>query len=123
MMFYNIQTKYFLKAGDTHYPVTLPTHPSPTQTHHTHKIHPQPTNIIWQSDQKDKVDKDKDKVDRDNVDKDKDGQGQGEVSSSILRTFLELRSSFLELYCGQTVWLFQVFSNFLIECFKVIANN
>ena len=43
---------------------------------------------------KDKVDKDKDKVDRDNVDKDKDGQGQGGVSSSISRTFLELRSSF-----------------------------
>ena len=45
---------------------------------------------------KDKVDKDKvdrDKVDRDNVDKDKDGQGQGGVSSSISRTFPELRSS------------------------------
>ena len=45
---------------------------------------------------KDKVDRDKvdrDKVDRDNVDKDKDGQGQGGVSSSISRTFLELRSS------------------------------
>ena len=89
MMFYTIQTKYFLKAGDTHYPVThcplthhphrptiptksthspphmtiyqmydvldhtnhifsesswhplssnlMPTHPSPTQTKHTHK--------------------------------------------------------------------------------------
>ena len=36
----------------------------------------------------------RDKVDRDNVDKDKDGQGQGGVSSSISRTFLELRSSF-----------------------------
>ena len=46
--------------------------------------------------EKDKVDRekvDRDKVDRDNVDKDKDGQGQGEVSSSISRTFLELRSS------------------------------
>ena len=41
---------------------------------------------------KDKVDRDK--VDRDNVDKDKDGQGQGGVSSSISRTFLELRSSY-----------------------------
>ena len=51
----------------------LPTHPSPTQTHHTHKIQPQPTNIIWPVD-KDKVDKDKvdkDKVDKDKVDKDK----------------------------------------------------
>ena len=56
----------------------LPTHPSPTQTHYTHKIHPQPTNIIWPVNKdnvdKDKVDKDKvdkDKGDKDKVDKDK----------------------------------------------------
>ena len=49
----------------------LPTHPSPTQTHYTHKIHPQPTNIILPVD-KDKVDKDK--VDKDKVDKEKVGR-------------------------------------------------
>ena len=48
---------------------------------------------------KDKVDRDK--VDWDNVDKDKDGQGQGGVSSSISRTFLELRSSLVFLGGGE----------------------
>ena len=45
-----------------------------SESYHTHKTHPQPTNNIWPVD-KDKVDKDKldkDKVDKDKVDKDKD---------------------------------------------------
>ena len=79
MMLYTIKNQIF-SEGWWH-PLSsnpLPTHPSPIQTHHTHKIQPQPTNIIWPVDKdkvdKDKVDKDKedkDKVDKHKVDKDK----------------------------------------------------